>query len=270
MNKLDLIIQSAQFWKEMFWHDLAIGIVDLEKYLYYTPGKTFDLGIKIGDPIKMGSAVHNAITKKRKVEVFIPEDVWGIPIKALSIPVLEQGEVIGALAVVFSVENEEKLKGIVNNFASSFNQAGASVKEISSSAQNLAENSEKIASSTTEVKEALDKTEDILKLIDNISKQTKLLGLNAAIEAARSGEHGKGFIVVAEEIRRLSDETIKSASQVKNIVAILRELVSTMINSIHEISAISEEQMAATEEVNALVEELVDEVQELEKFAKFL
>ena len=61
----------------------------------------------------------------------------------------------------------------------------------------------------------------LIKIIDyikNISKQTKLLSLNASIEAARAGEAGKGFSVVAKEIRKLSQETDKSILGIEQII----------------------------------------------------
>ncbi|MDI6707444.1 MAG: methyl-accepting chemotaxis protein, partial [Bacillota bacterium] len=68
----------------------------------------------------------------------------------------------------------------------------------------------------------------IIGIVRGISEQTNLLALNAAIEAARAGESGKGFAVVAEEVRKLAEESDRSASRIKEIV----ENISEKINHI--------------------------------------
>jgi len=63
----------------------------------------------------------------------------------------------------------------------------------------------------------------IIEVITGISEQTNLLALNAAIEAARAGEYGRGFSVVAEQIRKLADESKKSADSVKKLIKTIRD-----------------------------------------------
>jgi len=268
---LEAFVKVAPFMQEIYPQDLIIGVVDTERYLAYVKGATFDLGIKTGDPVKPGSAVDRAMKSKDKVVATLSKDVWGIPCKAISVPVVdEMDNSIGAIAVILSMENQNKLTEIIEQFTSAFEQVNNSVQEISAGAQNLAKVGEKLSSATYTTKDNVKKTDEIIQMIREIADQTKLLGLNAAIEAARAGEYGRGFAVVAEEIRRLSEQSNTSAKQVKEILNKIASSIDHINDQTQETSAVSEEQSSSTQEIAASMEELTAQLESLAEFVKLI
>jgi methyl-accepting chemotaxis protein len=96
--------------------------------------------------------------------------------------------------------------------------------------ENLQEKVEAIAQQIIRLSEQTNQIGNISELVSDLANQTNMLALNAAVEAVRAGEHGKGFAVVATEIRKLADESRKSAFRINTLVAdILTAINSTVM-----------------------------------------
>ncbi|MDY3113531.1 MAG: methyl-accepting chemotaxis protein [Helicobacter sp.] len=121
----------------------------------------------------------------------------------------------------------EKLFNGSNSQASSLQQSAAAIEEISSSMHSVSDRTNEVTRQAEDIK-------NIVGVIKDIADQTNLLALNAAIEAARAGEHGRGFAVVADEVRKLAERTGKSLNEIEANVNILVQGISDMSESIKE------------------------------------
>lgn len=104
---------------------------------------------------------------------------------------------------------------------------------------------EKLMDNTKEIRK-------ILVLLDDIAKHTNLLSLNAAIEASRAGEHGRGFMVVAQEIRQLADQSRESIIVVSKIIGSIVEEIEQTVTAMNENYPIYQEQIVVAQKVDAI------------------
>ena len=116
-------------------------------------------------------------------------------------------------------------------------EAGASREAIARAAQALVDVGQKVRDTATTVGTlagASERVGDFVDAVSAIARQTNLLALNAAIEAARAGEHGRGFAIVAEEVRKLAEESARAAAEIAATINVVRENIAAAVRAMTE------------------------------------
>ncbi|WP_022727453.1 methyl-accepting chemotaxis protein [Fodinicurvata sediminis] len=173
-------------------------------------------------------------------------------------------------------DNAKQTGDRVQTVASASQEASSDVQTAASAAQELAGSiaeigrqvarsneisskaSESAEASNTQVaglSEAAQKIGDVVKLIQDIAEQTNLLALNATIEAARAGEAGKGFAVVASEVKNLANQTAKATEEISQQISGIQNATEDTVSMIQGISSVISEMNEISTSISAAVEE---------------
>lgn len=263
-DELRQYINVVPLIQKAIFYDMGITLADREKYILSLPARGLPFAIEVGSPIRPGSGIYKAIQEERQVFFRADKSQRGVAYIVSSSPIHDkQGKVIGAISFAESTSRYDDLKEIAGGLAQGISQLASTSEQMSAQSQEIAAASRGLCNSTKESGKRVQETNQILELIKDIAAQTNLLGLNAAIEAARVGDAGRGFGVVANEIRKLATS---SAESIKDIVGI--------INMIKADSERVEEEMSTVEvsikQIAEAVAHLAGSLQEIGTMAQRL
>jgi len=153
-------------------------------------------------------------------------------------------------------EMSDKMDAQADNVMSNINEGNNSLNDSVEQIEDVKINSNEVSDTIHHLGGLSDQIGEIVQLINDIAAQTNLLALNAAIEAARAGEAGRGFSVVADEIRQLAEESEDATNQIGNLVAEIQDGVGNAVERMDETEKVVNDSVSAINTTGNSFEEI--------------
>ncbi len=207
------------------------------------------LQVKVGSSLNQLQAVFSDYRNLNfTANVENPKGDMEVSLNAIGEEVKNMLEVSSKLSLSLK-EQSQSLNDCVQHLMSANENQVNSLSRSSENTENITISMQSINDKTSEITRQVEDIKNVVSIINEIAEQTNLLALNAAIEAARAGEHGRGFAVVADEVRKLAERTQKSLGEIGANVNVLVQGINDMGESVKE-------QTKGVEQINETISHL--------------
>lgn len=258
----------APYLNDIIPGDIGISVIKDAKYIAYVPADSLNFRHKAGDPVK-GVVSKKCLETGRHISETVSRErsAYGVPYAALALPFKDGDRVVGCVTTSVTIDKQEKLTLVADHMAAASEELTAGMDELGRKAQTIADSSRDLDKLSKELAGASKKTDDIVAFIRNVANQTNLLGLNAAIEAARVGEMGRGFGVVADEVRKLATASAESVQQITQALQQVRSSIELVAHQSSDIDSTITSQVSAIKEITQASQDLAKMATELNEVA---
>jgi hypothetical protein len=275
MLNLDAIVALAQSIKDSCPIECSVLIFDHEgRMIHYVPSDTLKevaAKMRLGNIAADKGPIGECVRTRKIVRTVQQASVFGYKLKTVVCPVFDaNGEFLGGICTSTNMNAQETLHTAAQTIAATSEEMTATTEELGATAEHLAGNLDKVRKGGERVLAEIAKTDNILKFVSSVAANSNLLGLNAAIEAARAGDQGRGFAVVAEEIRKMAINSAQSATEIKNILRGIHNETKNVVSTIASAADLSERQAAATNEISATMQSISATANDIERIADTL
>lgn len=244
---------------ELFPEGAFISLTDTKEIIQVQRSEKYDIPVvEPGFDITHEEGIMNAINTSKWVRSDDDTLKYGPPVRVLTAPYFEDetSKVAGVVNIIRPKEAELSLRNMSVNLERQLSEVALTIQDLAEASGTIHSNEQEVNKEIEEITVMANEIVEVSNMIKSIADATKMLGLNASIEAARAGTAGRGFSVVANEINKLSEQSKNTVPKIKKFTDDIKTKVEETKQKSHVSLSSSQEQVAATEEITATIEEI--------------
>ena len=255
---------------ELFPEGAFISLTDSKEIIQVQGSEKYNIAVvEVGFDITQQEGIMDAIKSGKRVRSDDDTLTYGPPVRVVTAPYFDEstGEAIGVINIIRPKQAELSLRNMSANLEKQLFEVSITIQELAVASSTIYSNEQEVNKEIEEITVIADLISEVSNIIKSIAASTKMLGLNASIEAARAGTVGRGFGVVANEINKLSEQSHNTVPKIKKLTDDIKAKVEESKNKSQNSLDASQDQVAATQEITATIEELQAEAVELANIA---
>lgn len=238
---LEQLIDFAPLMNQLSLTENAISIWDETGTLqYFYKSGQFPLNLAVGYTAPETDPIYTVLRTGKVMKNTIPPEVFGIAIEGNIVPLRDEGSIVGCIICAMSIAEktliEEKTNALRENLVNSMDN----IVGIQKTTQKSADYFREIEEVTSVLQDNIKNLMQTVQSIKNNSKSTKILALNASIEAARAKEAGLGFNIVAKEMSHLSELSANSVAEIEQLLSAMTTSMSSVSSKVNELTVLTE------------------------------
>lgn len=188
-----------------------------------------------------GTVTERVLSTHKFMREEMGPEKFGIAYISTAQPIFDGSEFLGVLSAIISNEKMDSMRSLAENLSSSVEEMTATNLELTKASSDISVRLDGLVEFAETMNTDIQQINQIVELVKGIAVKSRILGLNASIEAARSGEHGRGFAVVANEIQKMAQVSTESADKIAIQLDNIRNSVNTVSVTSTQIAAFTEQ-----------------------------
>lgn len=260
---VEFLTEHEEVFYQIIGGKFRLLLVDPELEIVFFRDYDSDIQIDLGEGkhLPENSSSGIALREHRTVRRTVPKDVFGVEVQTHTIPFADRS---GAINIVYNVETSIAISDALEQIVASTEEISSSTNTSVQNAFKLEEQLQGLSSSVSVVAEQTKKLTQIYEVVKDIAKRLQLISLNASIEAAHASEYGQGFAVVAQEVRKLADQTADQMDEVSSIIDNVEADTKKIEDEMGMFELFSKEQREAEQEISSSIETVLKSIHNLQ------